>query len=188
MDLISLVFIAVSLSADCFAVSLCGSACMGKLSRLQVLRTAFAFGFAQFIMPVVGWLAGRTVVNIISAYDHWVAFGLLALVGGHMIWESTKSEGQEQETDITKGVRLFTLALATSIDSLAVGLSFALLEIGIIQASLIIGVVAFCITVFGFWLGSRVGVLLGKRAKLVGGLVLIGIGIRILITHLMSVP
>lgn len=186
MDLISLVLIALSLSADCFAVAVSGSAAMGRLSRLQVGRVSFSFGFAQFLMPVIGWLAGRTVVNLISAYDHWVAFGLLALVGGHMIWESRSGNGQSENTDITRGFILVTLAIATSIDSLAVGLSFALLEIGIIQASLIIGLVAFFITVFGFWLGSRVGVLLGKRAQLVGGLVLIGIGLRILITHLAS--
>ena len=188
MDLISLVFIALSLSADCFAVAICGSACMRKISRLQILRTALAFGFAQFIMPVLGWLAGKTVVDIISAYDHWVAFGLLALVEGHMIWASRIGDEQEGDTDITQGFKLFTLAIATSIDALAVGLSFALLKTNIIQSSAVIGLVAFSVTGFGFWLGSRAGVLLGKRAKLVGGLVLTGIGLRILITHLLSLP
>jgi manganese efflux pump family protein len=187
MDLISLVFIALSLSADCFAVSICGSACLRRPSRLQILRTALAFGFAQFIMPVIGWIAGRTIVNMISEYDHWVAFALLALVGGRMIWESRSRDGQSDNTDITRGVTLLTLAIATSIDALAVGLSFALLDTGIIQAGLIIGVIAFGITVFGFWLGSRAGELLGSRAKLVGGLVLIGIGARILLTHLYSI-
>ena len=188
MDLISLLFIAVSLSADCLAVSIGGGACMSRPSRWQVSRTALAFGFAQFIMPVIGWLAGRTMVGLISAYDHWVAFGLLALVGGHMIWEFKDGNKLSPATDITHGTTLLTLAIATSIDALAVGLSLALLNIGIIQASLIIGVVAFCITVFGFWLGSRVGVLLGNRAKLVGGIVLVGIGTKILITHLTSTP
>ncbi|MDO8578280.1 MAG: manganese efflux pump [Dehalococcoidales bacterium] len=102
------------------------------------------------------------------------------------IWESGEADGKNEETDISRGLTLFTLAIATSIDALAVGLSFALLDIGIIQASFIIGAVAFGVTVLGFWLGSRVGVLLGKRAQLVGGLVLIGIGIKILITHLFS--
>lgn len=185
MGLISIIFIALSLSADCFAVALSGSAAMGKVSRFQVVRTALAFGLAQFLMPLIGWLAGRTIVNIISAYDHWVAFALLAFVGGHMIWDSLKGEdGRAEGTDITRGFLLFTLAIATSIDALAVGLSFALLEIGIIQASLIIGLVAFCVTAVGFWLGRKTGVLLGKRAKLVGGVVLIGIGLRILIAHI----
>ena len=186
MGLISIIFIAFSLSADCFAVALSGSAAMGRLSRFQVMRTSLAFGLSQFIMPVIGWLAGRTIVQIISAYDHWVAFGLLAFVGGHMIWDSLKGDdGRAEGTDITCGFILLTLAVVTSIDALAVGLSFALLEIGIIQASLIIGLVAFSVTVAGFWLGSRAGVLLGKRAKLAGGVILIGIGLRILITHIM---
>ena len=186
MGLISIIFIALSLSADCFAVALSGSATMGKLSRLQVVRTSLAFGLAQFLMPVLGWLAGRTVVQIISAYDHWVAFALLAFVGGRMIWESLKGEDERKEgTDITRGFLLLTLAVATSIDSLAVGLSFALLEIGIIQAGLIIGVVAFAITAAGFWLGRKAGNLLGNRAKLVGGVILISIGLKILITDIM---
>jgi manganese efflux pump family protein len=184
MGIISLIFIALSLSADCFAVSVCGSACLGKPSLRQIIRTALAFGFAQFLMPVLGWAAGRTVVEFISGYDHWLAFGLLAAVGGHMIWESYHDDGSGNTVDITRGVRLFTMALATSIDALAVGLSFALLNSGIIQSSLIIGVVAFGVTVFGFWLGSRAGELMGKRARLLGGLVLIGIGLRILVTHL----
>jgi len=187
MDLISLVFIALSLSADCFAVSICGGACSRRPTLPQILRTALAFGFAQFIMPVIGWLAGRVLVNMISSYDHWVAFGLLALVGGHMIWESRSGDGQAENTDITRGVTLLTLAIATSIDALAVGLSFALLDTGIIQASFIIGVLAFGITMFGFWLGSRAGDLLGHWAKLAGGLVLIGIGVKILLTHLYSI-
>jgi len=186
MDLLSIIFIAFGLSADCFAVALSGSAAMGKLTRFQVVRTALAFGLAQFLMPILGWLAGRTIVQIISAYDHWVAFGLLAFVGGHMIWDSLKGkDGQEEGTDITRGLILLTLAVATSIDALAVGLSFALLEIGIIQASLIIGLVAFSVTAAGFWLGRKASTLLGNRAKLAGGVILIGIGLRILITHIM---
>jgi putative Mn2+ efflux pump MntP len=158
MDLLSIIFIAFGLSADCFAVALSGSAAMGKVSRFQVVRTALTFGLAQFIMPIIGWLAGRTVVQIISAYDHWVAFGLLAFVGGHMIWDSLKGDdGRAKGTDITRGLILFTLAVATSIDALAVGLSFALLEIGIIQASLIIGVVAFTVTAAGLAHGRMSG-------------------------------
>lgn len=186
MDLISVLFIAFSLSADCFAVALSGSASMGRLSRFQVGRVSFAFGLSQFLMPVLGWLAGRTIFSIISAYDHWVAFTLLALVGGRMLWESFKGEdGRVEGTDITRGFILLTLAVATSIDALAVGLSFAFLETGIIQASLIIGLVAFSVTAAGFWLGRKAGVLLGKRAKLVGGIILIGIGLRLLLTHIL---
>ncbi len=185
MDLISILLIAFSLSADCFAVALCGSACMSKLSRQQVGRTSAAFGFAQFVMPVVGWLVGKTMVNIISAYDHWIAFGLLGFVGGRMVWESLKHDDGVEAIDITRGLSLLTLSVATSIDALAVGFSFALLATNIIQSSLIIGLVAFCVTAAGFWLGRKAGSILGKRAKLAGGLVLIGIGVRILVTHLL---
>jgi len=182
MDFLSITLIALGLSADCFAVSLCNSACMRQLSRWQVGRTAAAFGFAQFLMPVLGWLAGKTIVTVIAAYDHWVAFGLLAFVGGHMIWDSVKNEdGTQSGIDITRGWVLFTMAVATSIDALAVGFSFALLKTGILQASIVIGLVAAVVTVVGFWLGRKAGKLLGRRAKLAGGLVLIGIGLRILI-------
>lgn len=152
----------------------------------QILRTSFAFGLAQFVMPVLGWLAGRTIVNIISSYDHWVAFGLLVLVGGRMLWESFHSDKESSSTtDISRGLTLFTLTIATSIDSLAVGLSFALLNVNIYMASLAIGVVAFLITAAGFLLSRQASLLLGKRARLIGGLILIGIGIRILLEHIL---
>ncbi len=137
-------------------------------------------------MPVIGWLAGRTIVNFISSYDHWVAFGLLAFVGGKMLWESVHSEEEhEGKGDITRGFMLLTISIATSIDALAVGLSFAFLDVNIGVASLVIGVVACAITGLGFLLGRRAGKMLGKRAEAIGGLVLIGIGVRILVSHLL---
>ncbi len=159
---------------------------MRALSRLQMLRTSFAFGLSQFLMPILGWLAGRTITQIISAYDHWVAFTLLVLVGGRMVWESFREkDGRGEETDITKGFTLLTLSLATSVDALAVGLSFAFLETGIMWASLTIGLVAFSVTAIGFGLGRKAGRWLGKRAKLAGGVILIGIGLRIFLTHIL---
>ena len=184
MDLFTIVLIALSLSVDCFAIAVCASACLGRISRWQVGRTSAAFGFAQFLMPVAGWLAGRTVVNAISSFDHWVAFGLLGIVGGRMLWGAFKNEDDGKEIDITAGFQLVTLSIATSIDALAVGLSFAFLETKIIQASVIIGLVTVLVTVAGFWIGRKAGGLLGQRAKFVGGIVLLGIGARILITHL----
>lgn len=185
MGLLSIVLIALGLSADCFAVALSGSAAMRSLSYRQVLRAAFSFGLFQTVMPVLGWLAGRTVVELISAYDHWLAFALLAFVGGRMVRESFVSgRKKSRDVDITRGLLLLTLSVATSIDALAVGLSFAFLRINIIQASVAIGLVAFTVTTAGFLIGRKAGNLLGRRAKLVGGLVLIAIGLRILITHL----
>ncbi|MBI4304287.1 MAG: manganese efflux pump [Chloroflexi bacterium] len=187
MDLISILLIAIGLSADCFAVAVSGSVTLRTLSFIKVFRTAFTFGFFQGMMPVIGWLAGRTIAGIISAYDHWVAFSLLALVGGHMIWESFRREkGKGEVTDISRGVLLLVLAVATSIDALAVGLSLAFLENGIVQASIIIGLVTLLVTAGGFWIGRKAGGLRGKRAKLVGGIVLIGIGTRILLSHLLG--
>ncbi|MBI4304374.1 MAG: manganese efflux pump [Chloroflexi bacterium] len=186
MDFPLIIFMAFSLSADCFAVALSSSISMRSFSYFHTLRTSFAFGLFQFLMPVLGWLAGRSIVDIISAYDHWLAFGLLAFVGGRMVWESFRSkDGSSKATDITRGVVVLTMAVATSIDALSVGLSLAFLETDILSASLVIGVVAFAVTTSGFLLGRKVGGLLGKRAKLVGGLILIGIGLRVLLSHIL---
>ena len=118
----SVLLIAIGLSVDCFAVALSGSISMRTVSSLQVLRASLAFGLFQALMPVLGWLAGQTVVELMADYDHWAAFVLLALVGSRMIWKSLHSEdGRSESADITKGLLLLTLSLATSIDALAVG-------------------------------------------------------------------
>ena len=185
VDILSLLFIAVGLSADCFAVALSSSCAMKTLTRFQILRTSLSFGLFQAIMPVLGWLAGRTLINFIGSFDHWLAFALLGFVGGRMIWESFHPEREdEKKTDFTKGWVLLTLSLATSIDALAVGLSFAFLKVNILAASLTIGITCFLITIIGFILGRKVGEYVGKRAELVGGLILIAIGLKILLTHL----
>lgn len=185
MDILSILVIALGLSADCFAVALSGRFAMASVSLVAVLRTAFTFGGFQAVMTVIGWLAGRTVVGIIADYDHWVAFVLLALIGGRMIWESSRPLESRKRTDITKGLALITLAAATSIDALAVGLSFAFLRANIALASSVIGVVAFGVTIAGFMLGGKAGKLVGKRAEAVGGVILIVIGIRILLSHML---
>ncbi|MCX8126868.1 MAG: manganese efflux pump MntP family protein, partial [Dehalococcoidia bacterium] len=164
----------------------CGSMARRGKSFLGNLRAAGAYGLAQFLMPIVGWLAGRTVVELIEAYDHWLAFALLAGVGGHMVWESFDDDDSKACSDITRGWLLFTMAIATSIDALAVGLSFAFLKINILLASTTIGVTAFSVTTAGFAIGARAGELLGKRARLAGGIVLIAIGLRILVSHLLD--
>ncbi len=136
------------------------------------------------MMPVLGWLAGRTVVEHIADYDHWLAFTLLALVGSRMVWESFHGKDEHQKsTDITKGFLLLILSVATSIDALAVGLTFAFLKTNIVIASSTIGVVAFAVTTFAFLIGRKVSGLVGKRAEKIGGIVLIGIGLKILLEH-----
>jgi putative Mn2+ efflux pump MntP len=185
MGFVSILLIALGLSADCFAVALGGSISMKTLSRLQVFRASIAFGLFQALMPVLGWLAGRTIVELIADYDHWVAFILLALVGGRMLWESFRSrDGHTKDADITKGLPLLILSVATSIDALAVGLTFSFLEVNVTMASLTIGIVAFLATIIGFLVGRKAGELIGRRAVFVGGVILIGIGLRILITHI----
>lgn len=186
MGFLAIFLIALGLAADCFAVALSGSISMKKLSFPQVFRASLSFGLFQGLMPVLGWLAGRTIVDLVADYDHWVAFILLALVGGRMIWESYRSgDGHSENADITRGWRLLTLSVATSIDALAVGLSFAFSGINIAVASLTIAGVAFLATATGFLLGRKVGGLVGKRAEAIGGLVLIAIGLRILLEHIL---
>ncbi len=184
-DLITILLIGLSLSADCFAVALSASLSKNKQTRAGIFRTALSFGLFQAIMPVLGWLAGRSFVEIISSFDHWIAFGLLVFIGGKMVWASL-TEKEEKERNISHGWTLITLSFATSIDALAVGLSFAFLDINIWFASGIIGMVAFLATLLAFLIGMKVSGVLGKRAELIGGLVLIGIGIKILIEHLLD--
>jgi len=187
MDFANVLLIAFGLAADCFAVSISGSVAMRNVTWYQIGRTALVFGIFQAMMPVFGWLAGRTIVEIIAAYDHWLAFGLLSFIGGKMLWESFRSDTDGKKPgDITRGLLLLTLAVATSIDALAVGLTFAFVRIDIVLASTTIGVVSFGMTIIGFLLGRRVGNLIGKRAELVGGIILIGIGVKILVEHLLA--
>lgn len=185
LDLLSIFLIAIGLSIDCFAVAVSGSVSLRNPSAIKVFRTSLAFGIFQALMPVLGWLVGQTFVDLIAEYDHWLAFSLLAAVGIRMIWNAFRSgESHNDNMDISKGLTLLLLSVATSIDALAVGLSFALLEINIAVASLVIGTVAFAFTTFGFIIGHKAGELIGKRAEAIGGAVLIAIGLRVLISHL----
>ncbi|MDO8567236.1 MAG: manganese efflux pump MntP family protein [Dehalococcoidales bacterium] len=186
MDFVTLFLIAVGLSADCFAVALSAGCSIKTPSPSQVLRTSLAFGIFQTLMSLLGWLAGRVVLGLIANYDHWVAFGLLAFVGGRMLWGSFRPQKHQRQDDITRGVSLLILSVATSMDALAVGLSFALLAINIAIASSIIGVVALAVTATGFMVGRKAGDLMGKRAETAGGIILIAIGLRILLSHLLQ--
>ena len=176
--------IALGLSADCFAVAISGSVSREKLPLLSVIRASIVFGTFQALMAVSGWFVGRTILELISEYDHWLAFALLSIIGGKMVWESFHSaDNGARNTDITRGFLLLTLAVATSIDALAIGLTFAFMKINITLAGITIGLVTLIVSVIGFWIGKNVGRLVGSRAEMVGGLVLIGIGIKILLEH-----
>jgi len=178
--------IALALAMDAFAVSVGVSVSQRGLFKVQILRMALSFGFFQFIMPVLGWLAGQTILDIIKAVDHWVAFGLLLLIGSKMIYESFRGQDKENKSsgDQTRGFVLLLLSVATSIDALAVGLSFAALGKTVFYPSVVFGVVAFLMTVVGAKIGPFFGRSVGRRAELLGGIVLIFIGAKILLDHL----
>ncbi|MBN1473259.1 MAG: manganese efflux pump [Syntrophaceae bacterium] len=185
MTLTTILFIAVALGIDAFSVAIgIGAANHQKPWWPPVLRLSLAFGVFQFMMAVLGWLAGSTVVEIIEAFDHWVAFGLLALIGGKMIWEGLEKEETTKTNDQTKGFQLLLLSVATSIDSLAVGFSFSVLKNPIMFPATIIGFVCFIMTAAGMIFGKALAKIFGKKVSIFGGLVLIAIGIKILTEHL----
>ena len=180
-----MIAIAVALAMDAFAVAIVAGVTVRPLSANKVFRLAFFFGLFQALMPVIGWSAGQAVVRFIEAFDHWVAFGLLAFVGGRMIVEVLIGDEEVSFTgDPTSGWPLIMLSVATSIDALAVGLSLGVTGSGIAIPALVIGVVAAGFTATGMALGSRIGTLWGRRVEVAGGLVLVLIGANILYGHL----
>ncbi|MCU0236310.1 MAG: manganese efflux pump MntP family protein [Acidobacteria bacterium] len=189
MDLPTILLIALGLSMDAVAVAL-GSGCsagQGKVNGRQALLLASLFGVFQGLMPVAGWLAGLGFKGVISSFDHWLAFILLAFIGIKMIREAPRrGECRVRGNGMTLAVML-GLAVATSIDALAVGLSFSVLAVGIVVPVLIIGAVTFVLSLAAVYAGQRFGSWLAGRAELLGGLILIAIGLRILLEHLRAV-
>jgi putative Mn2+ efflux pump MntP len=186
LNFLEILLIALSMSMDAFAVCL-GAGTQARTSGPRpVFRLAFHFGLFQFLMPVIGWFAGTTIVRYISAYDHWVAFGLLAFVGIRMIRSGFEAGGGEQKNDPSRGWTLILLAFATSIDALAIGFSLGLIGVTIWYPAVVIGVVTGLISWLGIFLGNRLGQKFGKRMEIVGGIILIFIGIRILLSHLLA--
>jgi putative Mn2+ efflux pump MntP len=182
MDPVTTLLIALALTPDCFAVALAAGVRGGAEGLRDAARIALAFGSFQAGMPVVGWLAGESVLAYISGYDHWIAFSLLAIVGARMIREGISGEG-EGAVSLNTGA-LLVLALATSIDALAVGVSFAFLEAGILVPCVVIGIATFAISLVGALIGRATARRWGEAMEVLGGLVLIGIGVRILIIHM----
>jgi manganese efflux pump family protein len=183
MSLVTIFFLAVGLGVDAFSVAIGIGATNDKKSWVPVLRLAAAFGLFQFVMPIIGWLAGLTVVEIIASFDHWIAFALLALVGGKMIWEGFEKVSDEEKADQTRGWPLLLLSIATSIDALAVGFSFSVLKNPILFPAVIIGIVCFVMTTVGMIFGKVLAKIFGKKVEIFGGIVLIAIGVKILIDH-----
>ncbi len=176
--------IALGLAMDAFAVSI-GAGTGGQVNDLRSkLRLAFHLGVFQMGMAIIGWLAGSTIQRWISGIDHWVGLGLLTYVGVNMIRSGLGRGDEEKRPNPSKGATMVLLSIATSIDALAVGLSLAMLSIPILSPSVVIGLVTFGLSIFGLLAGGKLGEKFGKRMEIFGGLILIGIGLRVLIGDL----
>lgn len=186
MSIIMLIVLAAGLSMDAFAVSISNGMCCRNIGPRQVFATALTFGVFQGLMPLAGYYGGRLAEDVISSLDHWIALILLCFIGGSMMLESIK-EMRDPEIcgDKTLGGRMLLIqGVATSIDALAVGVSLAALRTNIAEAAMLIAAVTFGVCVFGSALGKRFGLLLGQKAKLCGGVLLIGIGVHIFAEHM----
>lgn len=187
MDFISIFLIALGLAMDAFAVSVSNGLLLKKIKLSYAFKFGAFFGIFQFIMPILGWGFAQSFNDAIKKYDHWFAFILLFIIGGNMVLESIKNDESKniyKDKDILSFKNLFVLAIATSIDALAVGISFALININIFISSAIIGIVAFVLSYIGVILGKKIGGIFRKGAEVVGGTILMGIGIKILVEHL----
>jgi putative Mn2+ efflux pump MntP len=182
----AIMLIAVSLAMDAFAVSISNGVCIRGFGKKDAIKQAAFFGGFQFIMPIIGWFLGSSVKTYIEAVDHWIAFILLLMIGANMIRESLKNEKEEKSCyrSLTNKM-LFFQAVATSIDALAVGISFAILNVNILQAGVMIGIVSFVISCIGACAGKYLGDKLQTKAEIFGGVVLILIGSKILIEHML---
>jgi putative Mn2+ efflux pump MntP len=186
VSLLTVILIACGLSLDAFAVSIASGIVIRRERIRHALKVALFFGGFQALMPTVGWLAGLGLRNFISGIDHWIAFGLLVFIGSKMIVESRCLEKMEEKGCPTDNPTLLMLAIATSIDALAVGLSFSLLQVSIVLPVAVIGAITFAVSFGGFLAGSRFGHCFEKKIEVAGGLILIGIGLKILIEHLLT--
>ncbi len=186
MAFLEVLLIALGLAMDAFAVCLGAGTTQHINGPRPVFRLSFHFGLFQALMPILGWLLGSTVQRWIAPFDHWVAFALLAFVGVRMIRSGLDPTAEGLATDPSRGATLIMLSVATSIDALAVGLSLAVLSAGIGYPAIVIGIVAAAMSLLGIFLGGRLGKTFGKRMEVIGGLILIGIGLRVVISHLLG--
>ena len=186
MSLIELFVIAVGLSMDAFAVAVCKGLSVQKLEKKHIFITGLWFGSFQGLMPLIGYLLGSTFERFITPIDHWVAFVLLGIIGANMIKESLSKDEEEEGNDASFSVKsMFVMAVATSIDALAVGITFALLpEVNITAAVTFIGVVTFTLSCIGIKIGNAFGAKFKDKAELAGGIILVLMGAKILLEHL----
>ena len=187
MSIVELFLIGVGLSMDAFAVAICQGLCMPKLNLRHGGIIALYFGGFQALMPLIGWFLGSQFAGYIQSFDHWVAFVLLVFIGGNMIREALSPEEEETSCAVANKLdhrKLFMMAVATSIDALAIGVTFAFLEVSIVPAISIIGCTTFCLSLVGVVVGNFFGARYKKRAELTGGIILVLLGVKILLEHL----
>ena len=184
MDLITILLIALGLSMDAVAVAISLGLTIKSLKIHNGLIIGIFFGIFQAIMPVIGWAAGRRLRDLIVGVDHWIVFGLLVLIGSKMIYESLKIKSTEKDIPQLSIYLLLMLSIATSIDALAIGVSFAFLDIAIIYPVIIIGLVTFLLSFLAVGLGKHLGYLFSRKIEIIGGIILIGIGLKILFEHI----
>lgn len=182
-----LVLIGVGLSMDAFAVALCKGLSMRRVNYAHAAVIALFFGVFQAVMPLIGWVLGTQFARYITSVDHWIAFALLGYIGGKMIWDALHEAPEtapcagEGRLDLKE---LLMLAVATSIDALAVGITFAFLQVSILPAAATIGLITFALSFAGVVVGNRFGTRFQKKAEIAGGVVLVLIGLKILLEHL----
>ncbi len=190
MSVWMLCLLALGLAMDAFAVSITNGMCYANSGRKTALISALFFGFFQGLMPFLGFCAGLTFRDAIAFLDHWIALGLLSFIGGQMIWNALREKNaacpSSQEKFLTVK-SIFLQAIATSIDALTVGISFAVMEINIWQAVTIIAAITFCCSLLGAVLGKSFGMLLKDKAEIFGGIILIAIGVKIFLEHMLGI-
>lgn len=180
----SIILISLGLAMDAFAVSITNGITIQCLKIRNALKIAVFFGGFQALMPLIGWLAGLGLKQYVESFDHWIAFGLLLFIGAKMIYEAVWINEVEKKCDPLNLIVLLGLAIATSIDAMAVGITFAFLHIAIFTPAIIIGLITFCLSFAGVFIGNRIGDRLGSRMEVLGGIILIGMGCKILLSHL----
>ncbi|MEI8202759.1 MAG: manganese efflux pump MntP family protein [Bacteroidota bacterium] len=185
MGLFELLLIGLGLSMDCFAVAISTSICQKCLNNNDFLKVSLSFGIFQGGMPIIGWLLGFNFRNLISEYDHWISFIILLAIGAKMIFESLRNKSAESTYNIKKPLVLLSLSIATSIDALVIGVSLAFLNVNILNAATSFTIITFVVSLTGLYIGKHTRkFIFGKNAEIIGGLVLVGLAIKILNEHI----
>ena len=186
MSFITIILLAIALAMDAFAVSIASGIAIKDLRIKHSFIIASWFGIFQAVMPLLGWLGGSRLQRFISHIDHWIVFGMLLIIGSKMIYEAFQIEAVENRSDPMDIAVLFTLSIATSIDAFAAGVSFALLHTGVVSPIIIIGIITFIMSFTGVWIGNRGTHFFEKKMEVAAGVVLIAIGLKVLISHIIS--